>query len=425
MTTIRKVTANTFWQVASKIGNSVSGLIIIALITRYFGEQGIGTYTLVLGYLGFFFMPVDFGLNAIAVKHLLDQNRSAQKVFGNLLGIRLLISSIVTVLALIIIWLLPHDIQTNTGYSQAVKIGVTVQILTILAQAILATSNAYFQATHKYKFSFIANACSAVFNTALVAYLIMAGYPLIYTLAAFSISGIVGAATSLLLVKKHIQKVTILADNKYWKEIISETLPLTISIILNLVYFRIDSLILPFYRQIEEVGHYNVAYKIFDTLLVAPNYFSNALYPILLEKYSQSLESFIKIIKKSVAVLTALSILGFVATYLTAPFVVKILLNSHSENTTLYIRILSSGLIFFFLSSIATWSLIIINKQKYLTIIYGGTMTINLALNLIFIPLYGAIASAWITITTEALVLLLTGILVYKNLSTGKAKNEH
>jgi O-antigen/teichoic acid export membrane protein len=425
MTTMRKVTANTFWQIASKTGNSISGLIIIALITRYFGEGGIGTYTLILGYLGFFFMPVDFGLNAIAVKHLLDKHRSEQKVFGNLLGLRLCIGIVVSAVSLIIIWLLPHNDITNTGYSKIVKIGVTVQVFTILAQAILATTNAFFQANHKYKYSFFANACSALLNTGLVAILIINGFPLIYALAAFSVSGLVGAGTAIILVKRQIKSIRILTDKTYWKEMLFETLPLTISIILNLVYFRIDSLILPFYRQIEEVGHYNVAYKIFDTILVLPNYFANSLYPILLEKYNQSTSSFVKIIKKSALILAAIALLGSLTTYFLAPVAVQILLNQSSDQTILYLRILSSGLLFFFLSSIATWSLIIINKQKYLSYIYGGTMIVNISLNIILIPSYGALASAYITIATEAIVLILTASLLYLNLTTGKLHNEH
>ncbi len=422
MSSIRKVTTNTLWQVASKATNSISGLIIIALITRHFGEQGVGLYTLVLGYLSFFFMPVDFGLNAIAVKHLLDQNRSVQKVFGNLLALRLTIGVAVTTIAFILIWFLPFNSVTNTGYSHQAKLGVSVQILTILAQAILATTNAYFQANHKYKFSFIANGCAALANTMLIATLVLTGFPLIFALAAFTLSGFAGATSAILLVRSHIKKIQLLYDPKYWKELLSQTLPLTISIILNLVYFRVDSLLLPFYRHIEEVGHYNIAYKIFDTLLVLPNYFSNAIYPLLLEKYSSGVESFTKLLKKSLLGLAALSLTSSASMYLLAPLAVQILLGHPNYQTTLYLQILSSGLILFFLSSLMTLSLIILNRQKYLSYIYASTMLINIALNLFLIPIYGALASSAITIATELLVLILTSIILYKTLSACSAK---
>ncbi len=420
MSALKKVTSNTLWQIASKIGNSLSGLIIIALITRYFGEQGIGVYTLVLGYIAFFFMPVDFGLNAIAVKHLIGQTHEPKKVFGNLLGLRLTIGVLVSITALVIISVLPYNPTNHTGYSDQVKIGIIVQIVTILAQAVLATTNAYFQANHKYKFSFIANATSAVCNTALITILITTGFPLIYALAAFTVSGLIGASTALYLVRKNLNTIQVLHNKKYWNELLTQTAPLTISIILNLVYFRIDALILPFYRHLEEVGHYNVAYKIFDTVLVLPSYFANAIYPILLEKYTKSKGEFKATIVKAIAGLSAISALGTVCMFILAPLAVQILLNSRDEETIIFVRILTSGLILFFLSSIATWSLIIINKQKYLSAIYGLTMTINIMLNLLFIPQYGALASAYITIATEAIVLLSTATLLYINLKREK-----
>jgi O-antigen/teichoic acid export membrane protein len=54
------------------------------------------------------------------------------------------------------------------------------------------------------------------------------------------------------------------------------------------------------------------------------------------------------------------------------------------------------------------WSLIVIGKQKALTLIYGTTMIINLLLNLLLIPVYGALASAYVTIATEIMVLILS-----------------
>ncbi len=423
MSTIRKVTSNTLWQIAGKAINVISGLIIIRLVTQYFGEEGTGLYTLVIGYIAFFFMPVDFGLNAVAVKHLLDESRSPQKIFRNLLGLRLTIGTVVTAIALLILVILPYNSFNNTGYSPQVKFGITLQIITILAQAILATSNAYFQANHKYKYSFISNAAAALFNTILVAFLIISGFPLIFAIAIFSISGLIGAGTSLYLVKIKLRNVYPLKEPDYWKELFSQTLPLTISILLNLVYFRSDALIQPFYRQLDEVGHYNVAYKIFEAMLVIPSYFVNSLYPVMLEKFNQGGNKFKVIIRKSALSLGMLSLCASITTYALAPYMTFLLLKSYETQTILLLRILSSGLIFFFLSSIATWALIIIGKQKYLAYIYAITMIVNISLNLIFIPQYGALASAIITISTEAIVLICTAWLLMankNNLTTGK-----
>jgi O-antigen/teichoic acid export membrane protein len=303
-----------------------------------------------------------------------------------------------------------------------VKVGIGIVALTIAAQAVLATTNAYFQANHKYNYSFFANLVAAIANTLLIIYLANQKLNLLIVISAYTVAGIIGACTALVLVRKQVKSVSPIFDKKYWKELLKETLPLTISLVLNLIYFRIDGLILPIYRGLIEIGQYNVAYKMFDAILVIPNYFANALYPILLEKRTESINAFTSTIKKSAAILALIAVIGSILTILLAPFAIKVLLNEDSTQTAQYLRILSSGLLFFFLSSISMWALIVIGKQKLLSYIYGTTMILNLVLNILLIPLYGATASAYITITTEALVLLLSGSLLIYNLQRIKNK---
>jgi O-antigen/teichoic acid export membrane protein len=58
------------------------------------------------------------------------------------------------------------------------------------------------------------------------------------------------------------------------------------------------------------------------------------------------------------------------------------------------------------------WVLIAEKKQKLLLGIYGISMIINICLNYFFIPVYGYMAAAWITVGSEALVLSMSGISV-------------
>jgi O-antigen/teichoic acid export membrane protein len=424
MKNVIRVTTNTAWQIASKAINSISGLIIIALIQRTYGAEGVGLYTLIIGYVGFYFVPVDFGLNAVAVKHLLQKERDSTKVFKNLLGLRLVIGLGVTLIALLIAVFLPYDQNTATGYTQEVKLGILLVSATIIAQAVLATTNAYFQAKLEYKYSFVANCVSAILNTLLIIFLVVHHNYILVVISAYTVSGLVGAAVALYQIKKQTKTIRPLFVKPYWKELLKDTLPLTISLVLNLIYFRIDSLILPVYRSLTEVGHYNVAYKVFDAILVTPNYFANALYPILLEKWNENLKSFLATIKKSALLLTGIAIVGTGATYLLAPYIIKILLNVNTPEPVTYLRILASGLVLFFLSSISMWSLIVIGKQKLLSYIYGTTMILNIILNLTLIPVYGALASAYITLFTEGIVLLISGTMVLKSISTLRAKNK-
>ena len=78
------------------------------------------------------------------------------------------------------------------------------------------------------------------------------------------------------------------------------------------------------------------------------------------------------------------------------------------------LRILLTGLPLFYLTSPLMWVLIIWKKQWQLSAIYALSLVFNFAANLIFIPIYGASAAAYVTIATEGVVLLSETIIIIK-----------
>ena len=71
------------------------------------------------------------------------------------------------------------------------------------------------------------------------------------------------------------------------------------------------------------------------------------------------------------------------------------------------------------MTNILQWSLIAKNQQRYLLLIYLVIAVINIILNLIFIPMFGYIASAIITGITEFLIFVLLAIKIYRIEKTG------
>jgi O-antigen/teichoic acid export membrane protein len=67
-------------------------------------------------------------------------------------------------------------------------------------------------------------------------------------------------------------------------------------------------------------------------------------------------------------------------------------------------RILLLSLPFFFTTSFLQWVLITLEKQKYLMYVYLFSTLLNIVLNIIFIPQFSYLASATITLMSEALV---------------------
>jgi O-antigen/teichoic acid export membrane protein len=66
------------------------------------------------------------------------------------------------------------------------------------------------------------------------------------------------------------------------------------------------------------------------------------------------------------------------------------------------------------------WALIALKKRSQLLIIYFISMIVNITSNYICIPLYGYLASAWITVVSESLVFILSLLVIQKHFQQKK-----
>ena len=193
-------------------------------------------------------------------------------------------------------------------------------------------------------------------------------------------------------------------------KLVTPSLPLGVTLIFNLVYFRADSVIITLTRPTAEVGVYGLAYKIFEVVLVFPTFFMNAVYPFMIQK-TRDMK---KIFFRSALFLFLVSCLVLLVLWIAAPLVS--LINIDFTLSVNALRVLSLGLPFFFVTSATMWALIAVNKQTALAVIYGASMIINIVGNILLVPHYGYMAAAWLTVGCEGLVLVCSGILLRNKL---------
>lgn len=72
--------------------------------------------------------------------------------------------------------------------------------------------------------------------------------------------------------------------------------------------------------------------------------------------------------------------------------------------------------LFYFLSSLFTFTLIARSEQKKMLTINAIVALLNIVGNIAFIPMYSFIGSAWVTLISQILLLILTLIAARKNI---------
>ncbi len=400
-----KISQQTFWQSIVKLITTTSGFLILSAVARGYGEDGTGAFTLALAYISFFYILSDFGFNALVVGRL--HEKDADLEWRKLLGTRIIWSGILTVVALLIVLIL--------GFSLDFKLAVLLGSLTIVFFAVNITSHSLFQANLKYQYAVIPTLIGTLFGTFITILLAIFQMPIYSLVLGYVVAWFINSMGTYFFANKFISNTSPIYDLQYTKQIFKEVLPLAATLVLNVVYFRMDSFILASYHPQSTVGVYNLAYQLFQAVLVMPTFIMNSFYPMMLETLRLRAQDFSRQIKLASIGLLFFSLSLVVVTYNFAPLITGIASGYGFEGSAVSLQILTLGFPAYFLSSLFMWVMVAKKMYKQLVIIYVLGLIFNLSANLIYIPQHSYIAASWITGISEYLILLLQAVVLWRH----------
>ncbi|MDO8638906.1 MAG: flippase [Candidatus Daviesbacteria bacterium] len=411
MDILKKILHQVSWQILAKVISSITTIIILGLVSRNYGTTGTGVYTLAIAYLSFFYIAIDFGINAHVLPNLVKENFGIS--FQKLQGLRIFMAFILMILASTIILFWP-------GIEKDFQTAVLIATPAILGVAVFATSTALFQGKLKFELSTISSSFGVLVGL-LLTFLVVSlklGAPDLLLAHAF---GLIFTAILSLFLIQNFTKIIPIFDFSYIKKIISESWPISTTLLLNIIYFRADAFILTSIKSFAEVGIYNVAYQIFQSILVIPAYIMNSFYPIMLKDFTEDKPKFMSNLIKMSLALFGIAFAGMLLTLLFAPFIIDVITGGESfTGSVSSLRMLSLGFPAFFVTSVLMWTLIVLRKYKTMLAIYSIGMVFNITLNFILIPGYSYIGASLVTVLSEYLILIMQLVILIPSLRKSK-----
>lgn len=413
--TKRVIAVNTVSQIAAKIASGVSAFGVSILLARALGPVGYGDFTKVTAFISLFYLFADFGLNATYIQGVgLDPKDKSR--FPALIALRIVLAAALIAVALVIGFLLPSSAMA--GYPWPVKIGMVLFAPTIVFSAIITTMNAAFQSRLRYDLSAvaaIAGALASVVSVAVIVRIAGTSFDLSSSLVTIGIGSLVTAVVSSILVRSLGLLVSPRWNGRTAVHLLSASVPLGLTLVCNTIYFHADSFLLALLRPTAEVGTYGFAYKLFEFILVIPTFFMNAMFPLLAASLARHEHgTFRSRIAKSAVALTVIAFAGGIIGWAVAPSLT--IVRADFQGSVALLRILMVGLPVFFLSALSMWTLIALRMRSVMLAIYVISMMCNIAANAYLIPRFGATASAWITVVSEALVCIVSWMVIFPKL---------
>jgi O-antigen/teichoic acid export membrane protein len=343
------------------------------------------------------------GLNAFVLPRLSDRPQDANKLFN----FRLLLSLGLVLIANLVVNFMPFH---SPAFNKAVLIGS----FSIIASGIFNSCNLIFQKNLRYDRSIIASSLGSLTIIPVVFCLSSINLPAEYLIIGSLLGWITIALLAMLLLNNSLTFNIKKIDLGFAKKLLAAW-PISLTLLLNVVYFRIDTFILSKYFSFAEVGIYNLSYQVFQSILVLPTFIMNSFYPILVASHNESQNKFFKQVKISVLLLFVIAIFGSILTYFLSPVIISLIAGQNGFAGSIEsLRILSFSFPAFFVSSILMWTMVTLKRYKLMMAIYFLGLLANFFLNLYFIPRYSYIASSWVTGISEYLILVLQIAFLWK-----------
>lgn len=393
------------------------GIVSIRITTNYLSSAGYGEYNAVYDFLAFFGIAADLGLFTIAVREMAKENSNIEKIIGNTLSLRTILVFITMLAAIVAVFLIPKYENTR------VPLGVAVSSLTVVLTILNGTISSVLQAKLKMHLATIATLVGKIISVGAMAYVVFFGFPNDKEIGFYLLlgAGILGNLIMTIATDYYVRKITPLKyrfDFDFWKDVLVKALPYGLALIFNTIYFRMNSVLIFFFKGAEETGIYAVAMRMLEQIIIVPLFFMNSVLPVLTRAIQEKTAQYKTIISYSFDFLAAMAMPLTVGGFLLAYPIVFVIskgeyLSRLSEGfygSDIAIQILIIALLFQFLNTLFAFILVAINRQSKLLYVNMGVVIFNLILDIFLIPRFGFRGAAFASVISELFILIATAI---------------
>ena len=382
-----RVAKNTAYLVAAFVGQKILSFVYFTLVARAVGVEGAGKYVIATSFTTIFSIFVDLGLSNVLVREVAKFPEKAGALLANVLGLKTALAACSAVAVTIAAWLL--------GYSPEVRIMIAVATVVMTLDSIHLVYYAVMRGFQNLKYEAVGVVTGQAVTIAAGALFFSLHLPLPFLIVAL----LCGSAWNVfwsarMLVWKFPVPVRLALDPGIIKFFRDVTVPFALAGIFSRIYSYIDSIMLSKLGTEADVGLYGVAYKLAFAFQFLPMSFAAAVYPAMSEYYVNDRKKLGAIFVTSMKYLMFLVVpLAFGIAVLARP-VVTTIYGQAFVGAVVPLQILIFSLVFAFLYWPAGSLLNACDRQSSNTWIMGTTMVVNIAMNAVLLPLYGATGAA-------------------------------
>lgn len=397
---MQAVGRNIFSLGLSRITSGVILFFVQAKLAAYLGPHSFGQLSLVLAFYTIFLLFIDAGISKYVIKKVSEDKSASHAYYGNFL-----IAQFFLALAVFALFML---IPNLLGYEPVVTHAMYVAGAGLLLTAMIQPALAMIQAWQKIHIFAAITFAESLAKAAWFLYAIFADRDIVFIFIIYPIVGLFDILVYAFVTRKIARPVShqggpkFILDRALVRKMFLYGVPFALLSGFEIMIAKVDSIIQKFFLPYSEIGQYAVAYRFLDFLTFLPAIVAISLFPVFSEAADLNTEATRAMIKKINRLMMALAIpMGLFVTL----FAENIILMLFGDG---YVGAVRPFQILIWATAItlmyAVPNVIMQVKRTRLAIaILAGTTAFNIAANILLIPRFGIIASAWLTVLSYVL----------------------
>lgn len=394
MATIKKIVKNTRNYLIGQLLYNFINFIILIYIARYLGSEGYGIYSYVITYLFFFEVFSSLGINLIVVREVSKERSASGKIIGNAIILKIILSVIAIISSIII-----TNMMNN---SPEIKVLTAIASITVLFSSIRAVSASVFQADYKLEYLILGNLTEVIIFGINILIIVFLNYGLNSIIVAFIFSKLVGLFVTLFYSRK-FTNYDFKLDTVFCKNLIFDSIPVGITVVLRAIYYRINLIILFSMKTSAEVGLYSSALTLVSSLSIIPTSIMLSLFPMFSEYAKNSNEKLMKLYEKSFKLLIIISIPLAINIAYFSKDIIRLTYGQEFIDASFSLTILIWSQVFAFLNSLFQNVVVAVGKQKISAYMAMFMAIFNIIVSYLLIPQYSLLGASIAIVLTEAL----------------------
>ncbi|MGA8364854.1 MAG: flippase [Solirubrobacteraceae bacterium] len=394
-------------QIGAQILNLALGIVVFRVLARSLGPTRYGQWSTLLAITDLVGIVGSLGMENVAVRFATAEPEREDLWIGAATTLRAALTVPVIVVYVIAVIVISND-QTML---------VTGLVMTLLyVTSIWSTLRVAFRLRVRNDiFAGFVLANSVLWTGAVVVIAAAGGGMVEFALAFVAISILIQGALGIMAYRA--VPVRWRGARALWPQIARVSLIVGIGGALTYAYGRIDQLLVfELSPHASEAGLYAAMYKVLETAGFVPVAVMTTLFPIMSGLYPSDLIRLRKLTQLAIDYLTIVSLGGLAFTIAAAGAIVDLLLGPAYHAGTSALPVLMAAFVPICIGFVGGNMVLATGLQR--RYIYYATLglLVNVVLNVIFIPIYGFQAAAWVTLATEIVVVSITLVAVLRKI---------